>query len=121
MPWIIASKGPLSDPTTAVPPSPLERLFVPHTCRSQRPSGAGSVGWKTAVQARQSAVICHSADWVSDGAVRARPPHPRQRRVRRPMGSALSGFVANPAVFRSFVGANVPLFNVGGGKLVLLE
>ena len=35
MALIIGSKGPLSNPTTAVPASHLERLFVPH-CRHCR-------------------------------------------------------------------------------------
>ena len=40
------SEGPLTKPTPAAQPSPRERVFVPHTCRSQYPSGSAQLGGK---------------------------------------------------------------------------
>jgi hypothetical protein len=40
---IITNKGLLSKPTTAAEPCSGERVFMPHTCRSQYPSGSAQL------------------------------------------------------------------------------
>jgi hypothetical protein len=45
-----SSEGLLTEPTAAAQPRRQEPLSMPHTCRSQNPSGPGSVGWKSVIR-----------------------------------------------------------------------